>query len=521
VKSEFEKHFKTAGIKNETAKVEMPKPGRYNYPIQAPHIMPGVVPKGETAPVIAMDYNSMIPMQAGEFSMYGAHSVEIGFPGFQYLAMLAMRAEYRAFSSTISSEMTRKWFQLTSRQSDGTSSSDKIVQIEQKFKELNLRSLVKKMIEHEILFGRGQLFISIKDDDATIPLILSKHTIPLGSLERLSVIEPLWTTPSFYNSIDPTAPDFYVPREWYMLGRRVHASRLLTYITRPLPDNLKTAFNFAGISLSQLAEPYVDNWLRTRQSTSDLINNFSITALKTGMEDVLQGSSDGSSVLARAELFVKTRSNRGLMILDKETEDLVQVNSPLSGLHELQAQAQEHMCAVSKIPAVLLTGISPSGLNASSDGEIRVFYDWISSLQESELRPILEIILNVAQLSLFGEIDPDIEIMFVPLYQMTEKELSDIKLQDSQSDCGYIAAGVLSQREVRERIAKDPYSGYHGLDVDNIEMEGMSEDETVSLAQQKAMAAAMHGHSTLGIPKGVGREFIKADEEKKQNEGNE
>lgn len=33
----------------------------------------------------------------------------------------------------------------------------------------------------------------------------------------------------------------------------------------------------------------------------------------------------------------------------------------------------------------------------------------------------------------------------------------------------------------------------------------------VSEAQRKAMAAAASGHSTLGIPKKVGAEFIKAD----------
>lgn len=33
----------------------------------------------------------------------------------------------------------------------------------------------------------------------------------------------------------------------------------------------------------------------------------------------------------------------------------------------------------------------------------------------------------------------------------------------------------------------------------------------VSEKQRKAMAAAAHGKSTLGIPKKVGKEFIKAD----------
>lgn len=34
---------------------------------------------------------------------------------------------------------------------------------------------------------------------------------------------------------------------------------------------------------------------------------------------------------------------------------------------------------------------------------------------------------------------------------------------------------------------------------------------SVSDAQRRAMAAAAHGHSTLGIPKKVGKEFIEAD----------
>ena len=238
----------------------------------------------------------------------------------------------------------------------------------------------------------------------------------------------------------------------------------MTVVTRPLPDILKPAFNFAGMSLSQLAEPYVDNWLRTRQSVSDLLNNFSITALATSMDQVLQGEDDGADLMSRAELFTATRSNKGLMLLDKEREELVQINTPLSGLHELQAQSQEQMCSVSRMPAIVLTGISPSGLNASSDGEIRIFYDWVAAQQEAHWREPLEVILKVVQLSLFGEIDPDIGFTFTPLYQMTPKEESEIRLSDSQADCAYIAAGVVDPSEVRERLARDPNSGYQSLD---------------------------------------------------------
>ena len=449
---------KSGGLRRaaERAKVGASAAKSYAFPVKPPELAPGVVPAGVTAPVMAQDSNQYA---------YAAQTFPGGgFPGFSYLSQLATRAEFRQMASGMATEMTREWLEFTSKQDDDVDNAEKIKAIEEEFKRLNVRGVIQAAAEQDCYFGRAQIFLEIKGADRKTPLILDPRTVKQGSLERVVPVEAVWTTPSGYNALDPAAPDFYKPSSWFMLGQEVHASRLMTVVTRPLPDILKPAFNFAGMSLSQLAEPYVDNWLRTRQSVSDLLNNFSITALATAMDQVLQGDDDGSDLFARAELFTATRSNKGLMLLDKEREELVQVNTPLSGLHELQAQSQEQMCSVSRMPAIVLTGISPSGLNASSDGEIRIFYDWIAAQQEAYWREPLEVILKAVQLSLFGEIDPDIGFTFVPLYQMTPKEESDIRLQDSQADCAYIAAGVVDPSEVRERLARDPNGGYQGLD---------------------------------------------------------
>ena len=436
------------------ARVAMDELPAKSYPIQAPTIHPHVVPKGEKAPVIfaqdSYDYASAV---------YNGQ----GFPGYSYLSQLATRAEYRAFAAAMSTELTRKGIEFTSKQDDD---DERIAQIEKEFDRLKVMQVLSCAAQHDCYFGASHLYLDIKDADITTPLVIDKRTIPQGSLKGIKTVEPIWTTPSAYNSNDPTRPDFFKPTEWFMLGKRIHASRLLTVITRELPDILKPAFNFGGISLSQLAEPYVDNWLRTRQSVADLINNFSITVLATSMEQVLQDDEEaGLNLINRATLFTKLKSNKGLMLLDKEREEIAQVNTPLSGLHELQAQSQEHMCSVSRIPTIILTGISPSGLNASSEGEIRVFYDWIAAQQEAYWRNPLEIILAVVQLSLFGEIDPDISFRFVPLYQMSEAEEADIRLKDSQTATAYVGIGSIDPGEVREKLARDDNSGYSGLDL--------------------------------------------------------
>ncbi len=486
----------------------------YNYPIKVPHIMPNVVPAGQTAP-IAMDANLF------DYGMMGISSAGGGFPGFPYLAQLATRSEYRAMAEAMSTELTREWIELTSKQDDDNSTADKIKVIEEELENLKVRETVQLAASHDCYFGRAQVFFDIEGQDRKTPLILDPRTVPLGSLKRITAVEAIWTTPSMYNALDPAAADFYKPSSWFMLGQQVHASRLHTVITRPVPDILKPSFNFAGMSLSQLAEPYVDNWLRTRQSISDLINNFSITALKTSMDQILQGSDDGAGILDRAKLFTAHRSNQGLMLLDMEHEELVQTNTPLSGLHELQSQAQEQMCSVSRMPAIILTGVSPQGLNASSDGEIRVFYDWIAAQQTAFWGDLINTIIKLIQLSKFGEIDPNIGYRFVPLYQMTPKELAEIRQLDSTTDANYVNAAVLDPAEVRDKLAKDPDSGYDGLDTSIVpvkpieptgEEDPLAGDASVSEKQHRAMEAAAHGNSTLGIPESVGKEFVSKDD---------
>src|SRR6266567_3166637 len=94
------------------------------------------------------------------------------------------------------------------------------------------------------------------------------------------------------------------------------------------------------------------------------------------------------------------------MALNKETEEFENVSASLGTLDQLQAQTQEHMASVSRIPLVKLLGISPAGLNASSEGEIETFDDTINAGQEALIRPNLTRLLHFVQLNLWGAIDP-------------------------------------------------------------------------------------------------------------------
>jgi hypothetical protein len=408
--------------------------------------------------VLAMD-------SATNYASLATAFTGMGFPGFAYLTELDQYTEYRDMSERTASEMTRKWIKLRSTSEEDR--SDEIKKLDAEIKRLHLRELFRKAAEMDGKFGRAQIFIDLGEDsgsELSKPLMLNKLKIGRGKLRNLKMVEPVTTYPKDYNSLNPLAADYYTPSSWYVYGQEVHSSRLLTFISRPVPDMLKPAYNFSGMSLSQLAQPYVDYWFSTRDSVGRLLKNFSTKVLKTNMQDVLAGG-DGDEVLARAKLYTQLANNQNIFLLDNKDEDFAQFSTPITGLSQLQAQAQEHMAAVAKTPLVVLLGVTPSGLNANSDGEIRVYYDYIADQQEKLFRPNLEILLKVIQLNLFGEVYDDIEFEFVSLFALDAQQLSAVRASDATAGVALIDAGVISPEEERVRIAKNPDSGYDNLDL--------------------------------------------------------
>jgi len=415
------------------------------------------------------------------------------FLGYPYLAQLSQRPEYRVISETWAQEMTRKWIRLTAASKGADSAgdkSDKLTAIDAELKRLKVQDAFKRCAELDGFFGRGHIYVELagvesSDREELKTSIgegtgsISKAKVARGSLKGLRVVEPVWTYPNGYNANDPLKGNFFKPDTWFVMGQEIHTTRLLTFIGRPMPDLLKPAYSFGGLSLSQMAKPYVDNWLRTRQSVSDAVSNFSIMMLMTDMAAMLNEGAF-TDLVTRADFFNTTRDNRGLMLADKNTEDLKNVSMPLGGLHELQAQSQEQMSSVSQIPLVKLTGISPSGLNASSEGEIKVFYDKVNAQQVVLFNDNLQKILALVQLHLFGEVDPEIGFVWEPLDTLDPAAEATRRKTDADTDAVYLDHGVISPEEVRAKLAADDMSPYASLDVDQLpaqEEEGGETDE--------------------------------------------
>lgn len=442
----------------------------YRLPTVLPGVRPAKLPAEGSGLTLAFDgaykedlaTDSAIPLAWGGFGDVGAIGPGIAFLGFPYLAELTQITEYRTPSETLSTEMTRRWLKIVNGGDEST--AEKITEIEARLEELNIRDLFREAALKTEQFGRAHIYVSVKkqDDDAARQLPLTK--IGKGELEGFCCIEPYWLTPYSWNSTHPERPDFYKPQSWFVLGRKTHHTRLMTFIFREVPDLLKPAYDFAGISISQLMMPYVTRWLRTAKSVNDLINIFSIVNLATDLATMLQAApQDPKSLFSRLKAFVGTRDNKGVMVTNKTTEELSIQDASLAGLDKLQAQAQEHMATPGRMPLIKFFGITPSGLNASSEGEFQNWYAYVKGMQELGFNEHMKRVLELVQMDLYGSVDEDISHEWQPLFEPTGKELADIRKSDADRDGVYVEKGVVDADEIRDKLRKDPESGYNNL----------------------------------------------------------
>jgi hypothetical protein len=89
-------------------------------------------------------------------------------------------------------------------------------------------------------------------------------------------------------------------------------------------------------------------------------------------------------------------------------------------------------------------------------------------MQETLFTDNLNKVFEIIQLSEFGEIDNGIGFEFEKLTEMDLAEMATIRKTDADTDAVYVNAGVIAPDEVRERIATDPGSPYHSLEVNRV-----------------------------------------------------
>lgn len=425
---------------------------------------------------LAMD--SALSADGGVYSLL-QHSLQMGmgvfpqFMGYGALQNLAQNGIIRACVGTVADDMTREWIELRREGEGAADDGDLLPRLSAKLEQLRAQDVFHEAVELAGYEGGALVFLDTgaKGETLAEPLNVSPHSGELrpGSPLRLVAVDPVNVFPSDYNSLDPLADDYFRPTSWWVLGRKVHASRLLRVVGNEVPVLLRPAYNFLGIPQAQILWDYALHFQDCRAAAARLLTKFSLTVFKTQMFNGIQfGSAEASQLDSRIRYLVQNMSNDGVLAVDKESEDVIKVETPLGGVTDIVRQALEFLAAVNRTPAVKLLGISPSGFNATGESDIRNYYDHIRSMQEKMLRGPLKKLLDCLQLVGTGGIDPTIRFDFLPLSEEDRSALATMQKTRADTVAVYLDRGVISQEEARKALADDPDSGFSDINVDEL-----------------------------------------------------
>ena len=166
-------------------------------------------------------------------------------------------------------------------------------------------------------------------------------------------------------------------------------------------------------------------------------------------------SPEGEALLRkRFTLAGMLKSFNNMLLLDNEEEFTTKTNT-FAGLPDLLDRFAKFLAAATDIPATRLLGTSATGLNATGEGDLKNYYDMISSKQRSVYKPKLDYFDDIMILSLGLSLDDDYAYKFSSLFQMTPEQQSIVDMNNSTRDKNYYDMGVVTESQIAKELQQN------------------------------------------------------------------
>lgn len=365
----------------------------------------------------------------------------------------------------IPDDMTREWFQLT-----GPVSPEWQAEFDRIQRETQLRERINEGLRWGRLYGGAAGLILIRGQEGMLDQPLELESIYPGTFAGLHILDR-WSgiAPDGEIVTDLQDPDYGFPAYYTVTSAenrvvaRVHHSRIIRFIGRELPY------------LERMAEQY---WGESEVEAlySDVVNHDNVSANMVGL--TFRANIDTMEVQNLDQLFSTApaemqrrfwmtmqaqsvmKSNFGMQLVNKG-DQIKNTQYSFSGLQEVYDSMCLDLAGASRIPVTKLFGRSPAGLNSTGESDLRNYYDYVDTLRESKLRPILQRLLPILAMSAWGEIPKGLDLMFPPLWTPSAQEIAQIAKTKAETVIQAYQAGLLHVDTAQKELKK--LSGETGL----------------------------------------------------------
>lgn len=355
----------------------------------------------------------------------------------------------------IPDDMTKKWFAPA-----GAVGPEHLKELDRVQRVTALRERVNEGLRWGRLYGGAAGLIMIRGQEGMLGQPLELESIYPGTFQGLYILDR-WqgVVPGMelvFEGGEPVPAYYSITDARGNTVAKVHHSRLVRFTGRDLPFLERVAELYWGESEVEALYNDVVKHDNVAANMAALTFRANVDTMEVQNLDQLFSVTSGEQQrrfwnVLQAQSVMK--SNFGMQLVNRG-DQIKNTQYTFTGLQEVYDSMCLDLSGASRIPVTKLFGRSPAGMNATGESDLRNYYDYVDTLREAKLRPILEKLLPVLAMSAWGAVPDGLDITFPPLWTPTAAEVAEIALKKAQAIRDTFQAGLFradtAQRELKK-----------------------------------------------------------------------
>ena len=351
-------------------------------------------------------------------------------------------------------DMLREWYKLKNVPPEMMAA---LSRVERKTK---LRARLSEGLRWGRLYGGAAGLIMIRGQENQLDQPLDLESIYPGTFQGLYILDR-WQgiVPDMeliFEGGEPNPKYYSITDAEGHTVTRVHHSRIIRFTGRDLPYLERTAEIYWGESEVEALYREVVNHDNVSANIAALTFQANLTTQEMkGLNQLLStGSPEGMRRFwATIQAQTVVQSNYGLRLVEEGTK-VTNTQYTFTGLSDVYETMCLNLCGASHYPMTKLFGRSPAGMDATGEGDLKNYYDYVDSQREAKLRPVLEKLLPVLCMSALGHVPEGLDVSFPPLWTPTAKELADIAKAKAEAVAAAYTNGLLNVDTAQKELRK-------------------------------------------------------------------
>ena len=355
----------------------------------------------------------------------------------------------------IPDDMTKKWFAPA-----GAVGPEHLKELDRVQRVTALRERVNEGLRWGRLYGGAAGLIMIRGQEGMLGQPLELESIYPGTFQGLYILDR-WqgVVPGMelvFEGGEPVPAYYSITDARGNTVAKVHHSRLVRFTGRDLPFLERVAELYWGESEVEALYNDVVKHDNVAANMAALTFRANVDTMEVQNLDQLFSVTSGEQQrrfwnVMQAQSVMK--SNFGMQLINRG-DQIKNTQYTFTGLQEVYDSMCLDLSGASRIPVTKLFGRSPAGMNATGESDLRNYYDYVDTLREAKLRPILEKLLPVLAMSAWGAVPDGLDITFPPLWTPTAAEVAEIAKTKSEAIVSGYQAGLLNVDTAQKELKK-------------------------------------------------------------------